>query len=131
MEIINDKENTGGAETSTAKNPSTESNNSRGFYTFMGIVMVVVGFVWLGSNYNFLSPQFIDTMFSWQMIVVGLGVWMLCSRQWLAGGVIVALGVGLLVADFYHIYISFEKLILPVALMGGGVATILIKGRKQ
>lgn len=131
MEIINDKENTGSAETSTAKNPSTESNYSRGFYTFMGIVMVVVGFVWLGSNYNFLSPQFIDTMFSWQMIVVGLGVWMLCSRQWLSGGVIVALGLGLLVADFYHIYISFEKLILPVALMAGGVATILIKGRKQ
>lgn len=131
MEIINDKESSGGAESTTTTKPTPESNHMRGFYTFVGILMVVVGFVWLGSNYNFLSPQFIDTFFSWQMIIVGFGLWMLCSRQWLAGGVIMSLGVGLLVADFYHIYISFERLILPVALMASGVATIIIKGRKQ
>ena len=65
------------------------------------------------------------------MLVVIVGVWLLCTRNWIAGGVTTALGVVLVVVDYFNIYISFERLVLPLLLIVAGVATICVKGIKR
>lgn len=123
MEIIQDDK-----KSNTAKEnfPTTRS-----LYNLAGAVMILCGFVWLGSNYNFLSPTFIDAIISWQALVVIVGVWLLCTRNWIAGSVTTALGVVLMVVDYFDIYISFERLVLPLLLIVAGVTTICVKGIKR
>ena len=65
------------------------------------------------------------------MLLVAIGAWLLCVRNYLSGGIITVLGVVLVVVDYFNIYISFEKLILPLLLVVGGIATICIKGTEQ
>lgn len=131
MEIIDDKGNGTSTEGNTPNSPTPQSPLAQGFYTFVGILMIVIGFVWLGDNYNFLGRQLINTILSWQMLIVGVGVWLLCSRKWTIGAIVVATGVLLLLADIFHIYISFERLVLPVALMIGGAGLIFVKNNRQ
>ena len=104
---------------------------SRSAYNFAGVLMIVCGLVWLCSNYNLLSPKLIDTILSWQMLVVAVGAWLLCVRNYISGGIITAFGLLLVLVDYFNIYISFEKLILPLLLVVGGVAMICIKGSES
>ena len=123
MEIIQDDKQSSGVKENSA--------TTRSLYNLAGAVMILCGFVWLGSNYNFLSPALIDAIISWQMLVVIVGVWLLSTRNWIAGGVTTALGVVLVVVDYFNIYISFERLVLPLLLIVAGVTTICIKGIKR
>lgn len=123
MEIIQDDKKSSGVKENLA--------TTRSLYNLAGAVMILCGFVWLGSNYNFLSLALIDAIISWQMLVVIVGVWLLCTRNWIAGGVTTALGVVLVVVDYFNIYISFERLVLPLLLIVAGVTTICVKGIKR
>lgn len=124
MEVLNDEVKD--TATSQEKHPL-----SRSIYNFAGALMIVCGIVWLGSNYNFLSPQIIDTILSWQMLMVAIGVWLICTHNYISGGTLTALGVMLVVVDYFDIYISFEKLVLPLLLIVAGVSTIYLKGIKR
>lgn len=124
MEVLN--EEIVGESTSPEKHPL-----SRSVYNFAGALMIVCGLVWLGSNYNILSPRFIDAILSWQMLMVAIGVWLLCARNYISGGVVTALGAVLVVVDYFNIHISFERLVLPLLLVVAGVAMICLKGIKR
>ena len=116
MEVLNDEKTV----EATAKGPLGNSA-----HLFAGILMVVCGLVWLMSNYHLVSPAFMDAFFSWQMLIVAVGGWLLCARQWCAGGVVTAVGVVLLLFDVLNIYISFERLVLPLLVVAGGVACVV------
>ena len=116
MEVLND-EKTGAT---TPKNTLPSS-----LYLFAGILMIVCGLVWLMNNYNIVGPVFMDAFFSWQMFVVAVGGWLLCARQWTLGGLVTAAGVMLLMFDVLNIYISFERIVLPLLVVAGGVACVV------
>ena len=116
MEILNDEKSCEATPKSTLTNSS---------YLFAGILMVGCGLVWLLSNYNLVGPAFMDAFFSWQMLIVAVGGWLLCTRNWTLGGVVTAAGVALLLFDVLNVYISFERLVLPLRVVVGGVACVV------
>ncbi len=124
MEVLDQEQ--GGQTKSTEKRPAP-----RGVNIFAGVVLIVCGLVWLGSNYNILGPQVINTLFSWQMLLVVIGAWMLCTKNYIMGGAVTLLGVVLVVVDYFHIYISFERFVLPLLVVIAGVALLFIKAPKQ
>lgn len=122
MEILNDKKE---------NQAEQQQSLSRGTYNFLGGLMIVAGLVWLGDNYGLISQRLLDVLFSWQMMVVAVGIWLLCAKSYVAGGVTSLLGVLLIVADYFHLYISFERLVLPLMLVAAGVAVVVLKGLKR
>ena len=66
-----------------------------------------------------------DAFFSWQMLIVAVGGWLLCARNWTLGGAVTAVGGLLLLFDVFDIYISFEKFVLPLLVVVGGVACVV------
>ena len=121
MEVLNDDK------TTSVKSGEKVPMGS-GVYLFVGILMVVCGLVWLGSNYGVIGPRALDVIFSWQMMVTAVGVWLLCAKSWTMGGVVTVAGVVLSIVDYLNIYISFERLVLPLLLVAAGVAIIVMKG---
>ncbi len=116
MEVLNEEKTC----EATPKRALTDST-----YLFAGVLMVVCGLVWLMSNYNLVGPAFMDAIFSWQMLIVAIGGWLLCARNWTLGGVVTAAGVMLLLFDVFNIYISFERFILPLLVVAAGVACVV------
>ena len=93
--------------------------------TFIGSVLVAAGVVWLLGNTGVVGPAFFDAVFSWQTLMIVIGGYLLCTRNYVAGGTIAGLGALFLAADLLDIHISFHRIILPVLLIVAGLAVLL------
>ncbi|MDR2885154.1 MAG: DUF5668 domain-containing protein [Rikenellaceae bacterium] len=92
---------------------------------FTGSVLVLAGVSWLLYNTGVLGPAFFDVVFSWQMLLIVIGGYLLCTRNHIAGGLLAGFGVLFLAADLLDVAISFHKVILPMLLIIAGLAIIL------
>lgn len=57
---------------------------------FLGVTLIVVGVLWMMNNLELLSDSLFDVVFSWQMLLVLIGGYLLALRKWLAGGIVAA-----------------------------------------
>ena len=72
---------------------------------FLGVTLIVVGVLWMMNNLELLSDSLFDVVFSWQMLLVLIGGYLLALRKWLAGGI-----VAYLVADTVEVeYLSVQE----------------------
>ncbi len=89
---------------------------------YIGIVLIILGVVWMLSNFGWISRPFFHFIFSWQMLLVLIGGLFLVGRQWLLGGVMVGLGVLFAMTDFFHIVLPLKQILLPLMVIVVGIA---------
>ena len=99
-------------------------------YRFGGVAMILLGLLWLCYNNSLLPTVVYDIVFSWQMGVMVAGGWLLATKNWLSGGIVVGIGAFCMLIDVFNIHISFTELVLPLALVGAGVACLFVKPTK-
>lgn len=99
-------------------------------YRFGGVAMILLGFLWLFYNNAWLPNEVYDIIFSWQMGVMVAGGWLLATKNWLSGGIVVGIGAFCMLIDVFNIHISFTELVLPLALVGAGIACLFVKPTK-
>ena len=92
---------------------------------FIGITLVGIGLLWLLGNFGLLTDRILDAIFSWQMLLVLIGGYLLAQKRWIAGGIMSALGAGLLLADVLDIDVPFDKIAFPLILIAVGLSVIL------
>lgn len=99
-------------------------------YRFGGVAMILLGLLWLCYNNAWLPNEVYDIIFSWQMGVMVAGGWLLATKNWLSGGIVVGIGAFCMLIDVFNIHISFTELVLPLALVGAGIACLFVKPTK-
>lgn len=92
---------------------------------FLGLTLVIAGGLWLLKNFQILSYETFDVIFSWPTLLVVIGGYLLTLRRWVSGGIVGALGLCLLIADLAGLEMPAGKLLLPLLCVGAGVATLL------
>ena len=80
---------------------------------FLGVTLIVVGVLWMMNNLELLSDSLFDVVFSWQMLLVLIGGYLLALRKWLAGGIVAAVGLCLLLIDQLDWHIPLENALGP------------------
>lgn len=98
---------------------------------YAGAALIVAGVVWLLYNLDVLGPCFFNVVFSWQMLIVVVGGFLLSMRNWTAGGIVTGVGVGLLLCKVFGWHISFHDVVLPVILIASGLAILFTRRRKS
>lgn len=83
---------------------------------FIGATLIVVGVLWLLNNFHLLDNRVFDVIFSWQMLLVVIGGYLLSLRRWLAGG--------LVTADLLHVYMPLNRIAFPAILIAVGIAVV-------
>lgn len=96
---------------------------------YLGVVLILVGIVWLLDNFNLIDSRFFDVVFSWQMLLVVIGGYLLSTRNWAAGGTVMLIGVCFLLTDIFNVCLPIGKLILPLIFIAGGVSLVLSRKR--
>ena len=99
-------------------------------YRFGGVAMILLGLLWLCYNNDLLPMKVYDIVFSWQTGVIVVGAWLLATKNWLSGGITMGIGTFCLLIDVFNIHISFTELVLPLALIGAGIACLFVKPTK-
>lgn len=130
MEIINDNDGgRRGAETNRA-----ERETPRNGYMYLGLTLIIIGFVWLMHNFDIIDTQLFNVLISWQMLMVVIGGYLLTIRKWAAGCIVGGIGLLLVMTDLFDIYISFSKVVMPMSMVAIGIAVLLStidrKGKK-
>jgi predicted membrane protein len=60
---------------------------------FFGLLLVVAGFLFFCFNCGFIPIAFKQVVFSWQMLLIVIGIYQLCKRRIFWGGLLLVIGL--------------------------------------
>jgi predicted membrane protein len=96
----------------------------------LGILVIAGGLLWLARNTGFLDPTLSRIVFSWEMLLIAIGVVIIVIRQNLWFGIIlIAIGGFLLLINFYHMPFSTWQLFWPAIIILFGLKMIFGRSR--
>ncbi|KAA6310920.1 hypothetical protein EZS27_037862, partial [termite gut metagenome] len=59
---------------------------------FPGIILIVIGFLFFGRNVGWIDPSLFKVLFSWQMLLIVVGLCSFLYRHFIGGLALIALG---------------------------------------
>jgi predicted membrane protein len=108
--------------------PNDEHQGKRPFNAktlVFGLLVILLGLTWLLRNTGVISESTWDIIFSWEMLLIALGVIFLFNESgkfW--GFLLIAVGGFFLLSDFYDFPTTFRKVFWPALLIIGGIYLI-------
>ncbi len=99
----------------------------------LGIILILVGFLFVARNFNFFPFPVREIIFSWQMLLIFIGVLMLIARSNNTAGIIlICIGGFFLIPDFFgpNFHWQWHNFFWPVIFIVIGVL-ILFKGGRH
>ena len=96
-----------------------------------GLMIMILGALWLADNIGVLPSSVKDTFLTWQMLVIGIGVINLANREWFSGFVLMFIGAFFLIPEHTHFGFDFTRLFWPLLLIGFGVMIIVKIGLQK
>lgn len=107
-------------------------NNHRMKKFTFGFVVVLAGLLLLAFNFEILPIAWKHIIFSWQMLLIALGIISLISHEGRGPGIILLLiGGFFLLPELYDFHISFIKVFWPVLLIIIGVSILFGRGYRH
>jgi len=92
----------------------------------LGIVLILIGVAFVGKTLDIFPQNVFHHIFSWQMILIVLGVIFISTRQnTTTGWILLILGLVFLIPEFVDISYPVRRLFWPVLLILIGVLIIL------
>lgn len=98
---------------------------------YLGAVLALAGVVWLANNLDWIGFNAFRAIFSWRMLLVVIGGYLLALRQWSAGAIIGCVGIFFVVTDWFGVVFPIGKIVLPIAVIAVGIALMLSQSRKR
>jgi predicted membrane protein len=103
-----------------------QPSNPKAFkkYAF-GIVIILAGLVLLAYNFGYVTSGWKNIIFSWQMLLIVIGVVSLLSREnWVPGIILVSVGAFFLLPKLFFLPDNFVHNFWPLVLIGAGFLII-------
>ena len=104
------------------------SGNKR-FY--LGIFLIAIGGLWILERLNLIPDVWEDIFISWQMLLIGIGVFSLIGGNKTTGTVLIFIGGFFLIDQVYTIPRELRQIGWPVLIIAAGVVMLITHGRKK
>ena len=92
---------------------------------YAGIILIATGLLWMLHNLDLLGGRMSEILFSWQMLLIVAGGYLLLLKRWVAGSAALLLGVLFGLTDLFRIDIPVGEVLLPLLVMAIGVAVLV------
>lgn len=100
--------------------------------TIFGFIAVGFGLLLLASNFNFINYNMSRVVFSWQMILIVIGVVQITNhKNKPTGYILIAIGSFFLLPEIFHFPFNFMRLFWPVLLIIVGLSFIFFHRSKN
>lgn len=97
-----------------------------------GVFILSAGFLLLLFNTGVLPHEYKHIVFSWQMLLISIGVINIISKDnWLIGAILISVGSFFILPKLHEFTFEFSKLFWPVILIAAGLIVIIKKGFKK
>ena len=105
-----------------------QKNNKR---AILGLILVIVGFLLVASNFHLFPFPWRHVIFSWQGILILIGIFFLFSREATATGwILIGIGGFFLIPRIWEVPGGWNGLFWPAILLGVG-AILIVRGLTQ
>ena len=102
-----------------------ESNRNIG-RGIIGIVLILIGIAFIGRTLDFFPHRIMHHVFSWEMILIVLGIIFISTREnKTTGWILLLIGLVFLIPDVVHIPFAVRRLFWPSILIVIGLIIIL------
>ena len=106
-----------------------ETSNRR---AYLGIFLIAVGGIWILERMGWLPSFWGDILISWQMLLIGIGVFSLISGNKTAGTILVVIGGFFLLPDIVHIPFEIRRVVgWPIFVILIGLALLYTSSSKH
>jgi predicted membrane protein len=83
-----------------------------------GILLTLLGGIFLLDNIGILSPFIKNLIFSWQMLLIIIGLLSMASHKGSITGIVLLItGIFFLLPEIFHFSVNFTKIFIPVLLI--------------
>jgi predicted membrane protein len=113
-----------------------ESNNSnfkrnKSAHLLIGIVLVLLGIAFLAEMFDAVPWRMKNIIFSWQMILIVLGIIFISGRDGKSTGyILLAIGIFFILPKFTNVPDYWRSLFWPSLLILGGIFIIFNRGKR-
>jgi predicted membrane protein len=104
------------------------SENKR---VYLGIFLIAIGGLWILERLDIIPEIWEDIFISWQMLLIGIGVFSLIGGNKTTGTVLILVGGFFLIDEVYSIPRELRQIGWPVLIIGIGVIMLINHGRKK
>lgn len=105
-----------------------DSSNKR---VYFGVFLIVIGGLWILERLNLIPPSWDDVLISWQMLLIGIGVFSFIGGNKTTGTILIVIGSFFLVPEITHIPYQLRRVGWPMLVVGIGVVLLVTHGGKQ
>jgi len=99
-----------------------QRNTGRGI---VGVILILIGVVLVGRTFDIFPHRIMHHLFSWEMILIVLGVVFISTRDnKLSGWILLTIGLVFLIPDILYIPYPIRRLFWPVLLIVVGLLII-------
>lgn len=97
-----------------------------------GLLVITAGALLLAFNFDLLDKSWLRVVFSWQMLLIAIGLINLFAKDsWLAGFILISVGGFFLLPEVYDFSFSFTKMLWPLLLIVLGLLILFKFGTKK
>ncbi len=93
----------------------------------LGLLLLFSGLTIILGNIGIIEMQTLNYIFSWQSLLIALGLIILAGnkKNWLFSSMLILVGAIFLYNEIYNLDINIKSVVLPVLLIGIGVSVLL------
>jgi predicted membrane protein len=98
----------------------------------LGIILILAGMVLIASHMGWIPWSFRSVIFSWQALLIALGVFFILNREsWPAGLILIGVGTFFIIPRVFPMSFEYRRLIWPVLLVAFGLVLITRRAGRQ
>jgi len=95
-----------------------------------GLLVVGLGIAWLSHNFGFMGDRTWDVIFSWQMLLIAIGIVNVANDSHKGvGWILIAVGGFFMVSEYYDLPVSLRHIFWPALLIIIGLVLIFGSGK--
>ncbi|HSM47980.1 MAG TPA: DUF5668 domain-containing protein [Draconibacterium sp.] len=104
------------------------SENKR---VYLGVFLIAIGGLWILERLDLIPDIWEDIFISWQMLLIGIGVFSLIGGNKTTGTILIIIGGFFLIDDIFLIPRELRQIGWPLVIIGIGVVILVTHGRKK
>ena len=95
-----------------------------------GLFLIIVGVLWILVKLNLIPHIFTDILVSWQMLLIGIGIFSIIGGNNTAGTILIVIGGFFLIPEMFSVPFQLRRLAWPVLIIVLGLALVLSHKKK-
>lgn len=108
-----------------------ENRGSENKRVYVGLFLIGIGAIWILEKLNLIPEVWEDIFISWQMLLIGIGVFSLLGGNKNTGTILIAIGGFFLLDDIFDIPGELRQIGWPLLIIIAGVLMLVSHGRRK